>query len=385
MMTEATTPPPDAGQPEIAPDNGKTNDPRWKAYYAAFEARHHRKSDGHEFDGGLMQCVDAVLTTVTPLAPPREVTECEICGEAYQAVGVMANALGYWDMKEDDPDQIAITKLLDNLCAAAKDRPPPHNDLLPFKLTAALDAPSTETPREVTEAMVELAAREMHTINVEEANADRKAHGLALPEKWADPFESPSMARQLAKLKREATRIVTAALNAPARTASDLNIERQVAGLDDIDRDDAAKWRAVSAECEKAGCCLLNAPARVGENADLLAAAKEFVRCVRRNTLPDDTTKNLGWLFGHMEWEHLCEAVDTAAARERAMVDVTKAPESEHPIFRRLRWEFKIALEYSKPGHPGWRIHEAQLELIESLLREFGQRGELAARERGYG
>lgn len=148
-------------------------------------------------------------------------------------------------------------------------------------------------PREVTEAMVELAAREMHTINVEEANADRKAHGLALPEKWADPFESPSMARQLAKLKREATRIVTAALNAPARTASDLNIERQVAGLGDIDRDDAAKWRAVSEECEKAGCCLLNAPPQAGGNIThahcYICGRSGQISCER----PDCPTKEL--------------------------------------------------------------------------------------------
>lgn len=56
----------------------------------------------------------------------------EVCAEAYQAVGFLANVLGYWEMDEDDPRQHQITKLLDNLLAAAEERPIPHVDLLPF-------------------------------------------------------------------------------------------------------------------------------------------------------------------------------------------------------------------------------------------------------------
>lgn len=66
------------------------------------------------------------------------------CAEAYQAVGAMADALGYWQMDANDPDQRAITKLLDNLSAASDGRTPPHADLLPFVLKRKLpdrDAP----------------------------------------------------------------------------------------------------------------------------------------------------------------------------------------------------------------------------------------------------
>jgi hypothetical protein len=50
----------------------------------------------------------------------------------YQAVGFLADLLGYWQMKPDEPGQHQITKLLDNLAAAAAGEPVPHADLLPF-------------------------------------------------------------------------------------------------------------------------------------------------------------------------------------------------------------------------------------------------------------
>lgn len=56
----------------------------------------------------------------------------DVCGEAYQAVGFLVDRLGYWSMSADDPRQIQITKLLDNLEAASGDEPIPHMDLLPF-------------------------------------------------------------------------------------------------------------------------------------------------------------------------------------------------------------------------------------------------------------
>ena len=55
-----------------------------------------------------------------------------VCAEAYQAVGFLAHVLGYWDMAADDPRQHQLTKLLDNLVAAANEEPIPHADLLPF-------------------------------------------------------------------------------------------------------------------------------------------------------------------------------------------------------------------------------------------------------------
>lgn len=55
-----------------------------------------------------------------------------VCAEAYQAVGFLAHVLGYWEMAEDDPRQIQITKLLDNLVAGAEGNSVPHTDLLPF-------------------------------------------------------------------------------------------------------------------------------------------------------------------------------------------------------------------------------------------------------------
>lgn len=56
----------------------------------------------------------------------------EDCAQAYQAVGFLADRLGYWDMAENDPRQAQITKLLDNLLAASEGNARPHDDLLPF-------------------------------------------------------------------------------------------------------------------------------------------------------------------------------------------------------------------------------------------------------------
>jgi len=37
---------------------------RWRCYYAAFERKYRRKSDGHEFCDATMAAVDAVLSVV---------------------------------------------------------------------------------------------------------------------------------------------------------------------------------------------------------------------------------------------------------------------------------------------------------------------------------
>lgn len=74
--------------------------------------------------------------------PPRAELEAEIerlrrdCGEAYQAVGVMANALGWWKMPSDHPWHRPIEKLLDNLTDGECGQPRSHDDLLPFVLAA---------------------------------------------------------------------------------------------------------------------------------------------------------------------------------------------------------------------------------------------------------
>lgn len=56
----------------------------------------------------------------------------EDCAQAYQAVGVIAERLGYWGA--ECPNHAQLTKLLDNLSAAAEGDPRPHDDLLPFGL-----------------------------------------------------------------------------------------------------------------------------------------------------------------------------------------------------------------------------------------------------------
>ena len=71
------------------------------------------------------------FTSVDQLA--REVFRLrEDCAEAYQAVGHLADKLGYWEPRLVDHDMEPITKLLDNLSAAAGGDPRPWTDLLPF-------------------------------------------------------------------------------------------------------------------------------------------------------------------------------------------------------------------------------------------------------------
>jgi hypothetical protein len=71
-----------------------------------------------------------------------------LCGEAYQAVGVMADRLGWQTMPPDHPWSLPIGKLLDNLAAAVEGQEPPHHDLLPF----VLGDPSAGHPEQVGEA-----------------------------------------------------------------------------------------------------------------------------------------------------------------------------------------------------------------------------------------
>jgi hypothetical protein len=66
-----------------------------------------------------------------PMSDSEAVAQ-ETCCDAYQAVGFLAHALGYWEMSANDPRQHQITKLLDNLQAAGEGLPLPHSDLLPF-------------------------------------------------------------------------------------------------------------------------------------------------------------------------------------------------------------------------------------------------------------
>ena len=54
------------------------------------------------------------------------------CSEAYQAVGILADELGYWSPNCPAGLKADITKLLDNLGAATSGEPRPHADLLPF-------------------------------------------------------------------------------------------------------------------------------------------------------------------------------------------------------------------------------------------------------------
>lgn len=69
---------------------------------------------------------------VAPPAEPEVERLREDCAEAYQAVGFLADCLGYWQMAEDNPRAVQITKLLDNLSAAAEGEPRTHADILPF-------------------------------------------------------------------------------------------------------------------------------------------------------------------------------------------------------------------------------------------------------------
>jgi hypothetical protein len=48
------------------PDMGRSHPDnlRWRCYYAAFDRRHGRPSDGHEFDPFVMDIVDAALSVV---------------------------------------------------------------------------------------------------------------------------------------------------------------------------------------------------------------------------------------------------------------------------------------------------------------------------------
>jgi vesicle coat complex subunit len=65
------------------------------------------------------------------------------CAEAYEAVGFLVDCLGYWNMSADDPRHEQITKLLDNLFAAADGEKRPYDDLLPFGWP--YDPPGIET------------------------------------------------------------------------------------------------------------------------------------------------------------------------------------------------------------------------------------------------
>jgi hypothetical protein len=58
------------------------------------------------------------------------------CSEAYQAVGNIADTLNYWDGNHS----YLITKLMDNLSAAADGYPRPHADLLPFIMPTRMSA-----------------------------------------------------------------------------------------------------------------------------------------------------------------------------------------------------------------------------------------------------
>lgn len=74
---------------------------------------------------------------VTAVAPETEVERLRAdCLQAYLAVGVLADSLGWWQMQPDHPWHRPIEKLLDNLAAAGDGEPRPHDDLLPFILKA---------------------------------------------------------------------------------------------------------------------------------------------------------------------------------------------------------------------------------------------------------
>ena len=82
--------------------------------------------------------IEALMRDQTPEQLAREVTRLrKDCAEAYQAVGVLADRLGYsgGDASGDLP--VPITKLLDNLSDAAAGDPRRHPDVLPFILPGA--------------------------------------------------------------------------------------------------------------------------------------------------------------------------------------------------------------------------------------------------------
>lgn len=56
----------DETAPTVVKDMGKSHKDtlRWRSYYAAFEQRYRRPSDGHEFCSQTMAAVDAVLSVV---------------------------------------------------------------------------------------------------------------------------------------------------------------------------------------------------------------------------------------------------------------------------------------------------------------------------------
>jgi hypothetical protein len=56
----------------------------------------------------------------------------EDCAQAHLAVFSLAERFGYLEMPNDDPRAVQLTKLLDNLHAAAEGDERPHADLIPF-------------------------------------------------------------------------------------------------------------------------------------------------------------------------------------------------------------------------------------------------------------
>lgn len=55
----------------------------------------------------------------------RAQTAEHVCSETYQAVGHLASLANAFEHE-------AVTKLMDNLVAAAEGESPPHKDILPF-------------------------------------------------------------------------------------------------------------------------------------------------------------------------------------------------------------------------------------------------------------
>ena len=91
-----------------------------------------RSADPSEW-GDDRRDMAVLLTDHSPAELAREVLRLrEDAAQAYQAVGLLADKLGYWEMAAEDPRQVQVTKLLDNLAAAGEGEPRPHTDLLPF-------------------------------------------------------------------------------------------------------------------------------------------------------------------------------------------------------------------------------------------------------------